>query len=66
MPLTFLEVSVASNTYKFNFNVTGYGAHFFNNNAGAPGNNPNGGGGSGTFSGYFEVKNAITQLINVF
>ena len=61
MPLTFLEVSVASNTYKFNFNVTGYGAQFFTNNAGAPGNNPNGGGGSGPFSGYFEDKDAIPQ-----
>ena len=39
MPLTFLEVSAAGYTYKFNFNVTGYGAHFFNNNAGAPGKN---------------------------
>ena len=38
-PLTFFEVSAADNTPKFIFNVTGYGAHFFNNNAGAPGKN---------------------------
>ena len=37
---------------------TDYGAQFFTNNAGAPRNNPYGGGGSRPFSGYFEVKDA--------
>ena len=60
-PLTFFEVSAADNTPKFIFNVTGYGAQFFTNNAGAPRNNPNGGEGRVTFSGYTEVKDAIPQ-----
>ena len=60
-PLTFFEVSAADNAPKFIFNVTGYGAQFFTYNDGAPGNNPNGGGRSGTFSGCFEVKDAIPQ-----
>ena len=60
-PPTFFEVSAADNSPKFIFNVTDYGAQFFTNNAGAPGNNPNGERGSGTFSGYFEVKDAIPQ-----
>ena len=61
MPVTFLEESAEGKASKFIFNVTGYGAQFFTNNAGAPGNNPNGGGGRGRFSGYFEVKDALLQ-----
>ena len=60
-PLTFFELSAADNSPKFIFNVTGYSVQFFTNNAGAPGNNPNGGGGSGPFSGYFEVQDATPQ-----
>ena len=56
-----IVISPSTMNFKFIFNVTGYGAQFFTNNAGAPGNNPNGGGGSGPFSGYFEVKEAPAQ-----
>ena len=58
---TPIVISPATMSFKFVFNVTDYGAQFFTNNAGAPGNNPNGGGGSGPFSGYFEVMDAIPQ-----
>ena len=46
-------------SFKFIFNVTGYGAQMFTNSA--PGNNPNGGGGSGPFSGFFEFQEASPQ-----
>ena len=46
-------------SFKFIFNVTGYGAQMFTNSA--PGNNPNGGGGSGPFSGFFEFQEATPQ-----
>lgn len=46
-------------SFKFIFNVTGYGAQMFTNTA--PGNNPNGGGGSGPFSGFFEFQEATPQ-----
>ena len=58
---TPIVISPVTMSFKFVFNVTGYGAQFFTNGAGAPGNNPNGGGGSGPFSGYFEVKDAPAQ-----
>ena len=58
---TPIVISPATMSFKFIFNVTDYGAQFFTNNAGAPGNNPNGGGGSGPFSGYFEVQDATPQ-----
>ena len=47
-------------SFKFTFNVTGYGAQMFTG-AGRPNNNPNGGGGSGPFSGYFTIVNAPQQ-----
>ena len=46
-------------SFKFIFNVTGYGAQMFTNTA--PGNNPNGGGGSGPFSGFFEFQETTPQ-----
>ncbi|MDC3088571.1 hypothetical protein OA505_02150 [Alphaproteobacteria bacterium] len=56
---TPIVISPATISFKFIFNVTGYGAQMFTNTA--PGNNPNGGGGSGPFSGFFEFKDAIPQ-----
>ena len=53
---TPIVISPATISFKFIFNVTGYGAQMFTNTA--PGNNPNGGGGSGPFSGFFEFKDA--------
>ena len=47
-------------SFKFTFNVTGYGAQMFTG-AGRPNNNPNGGGGSGPFSGFFTIVNAPQQ-----
>ena len=46
-------------SFKFVFNVTSYGAQMFTNSA--PGNTPNQGGGSGPFSGFFEVTDAPAQ-----
>ena len=45
---------------KFTFNVTGYGAQMFTG-AARPNNNPNGGGGSGPFSGFFTIVDAPQQ-----
>ena len=56
---TPIVISPATISFKFIFNVTGYGAQMFTNTA--PGNNPNGGGGSGPFSGFFEFKDATPQ-----
>ena len=56
---TPIVISPATISFKFIFNVTGYGAQMFTNTA--PGNNPNGGGGSGPFSGFFEFKDAAPQ-----
>ena len=53
---TPIVISPATISFKFIFNVTGYGAQMFTNTA--PGNNPNGGGGRGPFSGFFEFKDA--------
>ena len=56
---TPIVISPATISFKFIFNVTGYGAQMFTNSA--PGNNPNGGGGSGPFSGFFEFQEASPQ-----
>jgi hypothetical protein len=56
---TPIVISPATISFKFIFNVTGYGAQMFTNSA--PGNNPNGGGGSGPFSGFFEFQEATPQ-----
>ena len=56
---TPIVISPVTISFKFIFNVTGYGAQMFTNTA--PGNNPNGGGGSGPFSGFFEFKDATPQ-----
>ena len=56
---TPIVISPATISFKFIFNVTGFGAQMFTNTA--PGNNPNGGGGSGPFSGFFEFKDATPQ-----
>ena len=52
-------INPSTMSFKFVFNVTGYGAQMFTGTA--PGNNPDGGGGSGPFSGFFEVKDAPPQ-----
>jgi len=52
-------ITPATMSFKFVFNVTGYGAQMFTGTA--PGNTPDGGGGSGPFSGFFEVKDAAAQ-----
>ena len=46
--------------FKFTFNVTGYGAQLFTSTA-RPTNNPNDGGGSGPFSGFFTITEAPQQ-----
>ena len=53
-------ISPSTISFKFTFNVTGYGAQMFTG-AGRPNNNPNGGGGSGPFSGFFTIVDAPQQ-----
>ena len=57
---TPLEITPSVMTFKFTFNVTGYGAQMFTN-AGTPNDNPNGGGGTGPFSGFFTITNSPQQ-----
>ena len=47
-------------SFKFTFNVTGYGAQMFTG-AARPNDNPNGGGGSGPFSGFFTIIDSPQQ-----
>ena len=53
-------ISPSTISFKFTFNVTGYGAQMFTG-AARPNNNPNGGGGSGPFSGFFTLVDAPQQ-----
>ena len=53
-------ISPSTISFKFTFNVSGYGAQMFTG-AGRPNNNPNGGGGSGPFSGFFTIIDAPQQ-----
>ena len=57
---TALVIDPSVMNFKFTFNVTGYGAQMFTG-ASRPNNNPNGGGGSGPFSGFFTIINAPQQ-----
>ena len=57
---TPVVISPSTISFKFTFNVTGYGAQMFTG-AGRPNNNPNGGGGSGPFSGFFTIVDAPQQ-----
>ena len=57
---TALNITPSVTNFKFTFNVTGYGAQMFTG-AARPNNNPNGGGGSGPFSGFFTVTSAPQQ-----
>ena len=57
---TAIEITPSVMNFKFTFNVTGYGAQLFTSTA-RPTNNPNDGGGSGPFSGFFTITNAPQQ-----
>ena len=57
---TPLNITPSVMNFKFTFNVTGYGAQMFTG-ASRPNNNPNGGGGSGPFSGFFTITEAPQQ-----
>ena len=53
-------ITPSTMSFKFTFNVTGYGAQMFTG-AARPNDNPNGGGGSGPFSGFFTIVDAPQQ-----
>jgi hypothetical protein len=57
---TALNITPSVMNFKFTFNVTGYGGQMFTG-ASRPNNNPNGGGGSGPFSGFFTITEAPQQ-----
>ena len=57
---TALNITPSVMNLKFTFNVTGYGAQMFTG-AARPNNNPNEGGGSGPFSGFFTITEAPQQ-----
>ena len=57
---TALNINPTVMGFKFTFNVTDFGAQMFTG-AARPNNNPNGGGGSGPFSGFFTLTNAPAQ-----
>ena len=57
---TSLDINPSVMSFKFTFNVTGYGAQMFTS-AARPNDNANDGGGSGPFSGFFTVTEAPQQ-----
>ena len=57
---TPVVITPSTISFKFTFNVTGYGAQLFTSQN-RPTNDPNDGGGSGPFSGFFTITNAPQQ-----